>query len=180
MFNIRCAFRHLELLTRCDPCSGQISKIRLCYGLACYIIGPNFTRESDAQNAGNGVSEVQISKIFRGGMPPDPPNYVTYSRMIRSDFSLDPPLGCHDMIKITRDEFSGTTTGRHYGSTWVIRFVDFGKKVHDRCARCDGNEVFGGVRKVTIGDKSVDGVGDGGLMSGCQIPVNPTIKSSVT
>ncbi len=26
----------------------------------------------------------------------------------------------------------------------------------------------------------VDGVGDGGLMSGCQIPVNPTIKSSVT
>ncbi len=44
------------------------------------------------------------------------------------------------MIKITRDEFSGTTTGRHYGSTWVIRFVDFGKKVHDRCARCDGNE----------------------------------------
>ena len=44
------------------------------------------------------------------------------------------------MIKITRDEFSGTTTGRHYGSTWVITFVDFGKKVHDRCARCDGNE----------------------------------------
>ncbi len=84
------------------------------------------------------------------------------------------------MIKITRDEFSGTTTGGHYGSAWVIRFVDFGKKVHDRCVRCDGNEVFGSVRKVTIGDKSVDGVGDGGLMSGCQIPVNPTIKSSVT
>ena len=84
------------------------------------------------------------------------------------------------MIKITGDEFSGTTTGRHYGSTWVIRFVDFGKKVHDGCARCDGNEVFGSVRKVTIGDKSVDGVGGGGLMSGCQIPVNPTIKSSVT
>ena len=59
------------------------------------------------------------------------------------------------MIKITRDEFSGTTTGRHYRSTWVIRFVDFGKKVHDRCARCDGNDVFGSVRKVTIGDKSV-------------------------
>ncbi len=36
------------------------------------------------------------------------------------------------------------------------------------------------MRKVTIGDESVDGVGDGGLMSGCQIPVNPTIKSSVT
>ncbi len=36
------------------------------------------------------------------------------------------------------------------------------------------------MRKVTIGDKSVDGVGDGDLMSGCQIPVNPTIKSSVT
>ncbi len=84
------------------------------------------------------------------------------------------------MIKITRDEFGGTTTGRHYGSTWVIRFVDFGKKVHDSCARCDGNDVFSRVRKVTIVDKSVDGVGDGGLMSGCQIPVNPTIKSSVT
>ena len=83
------------------------------------------------------------------------------------------------MIKITTDEFSGTTTGRHYGSTWVIRIVDFGKKVHNRCARCDGNEVFGSVRKVTIGDKSVDDVGDGGLMSGCQIPVNPTIKISV-
>ncbi len=70
----------------------------------------------------------------------------------------------------------------HYESTWVIKFVDFGKKVHDRCARCDGNEVFGSVRKVIIGDKSVhvDGVGDGGWMSGCQIPVNPTIKSSVT
>ncbi len=47
------------------------------------------------------------------------------------------------MIKITGDEFSGTTTGGHYGSTWVIRFVDFEKKVRDRCARCDGNEVFG-------------------------------------
>ena len=58
--------------------------------------------------------------------------------------------------------------------------VDFGKKVHDRCARCDGNEVFGSVRKVTIGDKCVDSIGDGGLMSGSQIPVNPTIKSSVT
>ena len=80
------------------------------------------------------------------------------------------------MIKITRDEFSGTTAGGHYGPTWVIRFVDFGKKVHDRCARCDGNEVFGSVRKVTIADESVDG----GLMSGCQILVNPTIKSSVT
>ena len=38
--------------------------------------------------------------------------------------------------------------------------MDFGKKVHDRCARCDGNEVFGSVRKVTIGDESVDGVGN--------------------
>ncbi len=84
------------------------------------------------------------------------------------------------MIKITRDEFSGTTTGGHYGSTWVIRFVDFGKKVHDRYERCGGNEVFGHARKVTIGYKSVDGVGDGGLMCGCQISVNPTTKSSVT
>ncbi len=29
-----------------------------------------------------------------------------------------------------------------------------------------------------FGDKSVDGVGDGGLMSGCQIPVNSTIKQA--
>ena len=29
---------------------------------------------------------------FSGGGMPGPPNYVTYSRMIRSDFSLDPPL----------------------------------------------------------------------------------------
>ncbi len=84
------------------------------------------------------------------------------------------------MITITGDEFSGTTSCRHHGSTWVIRFVDFRKKVHDRLARCDINEVFGSVRKVTIGDKSVNGVGDGGLMSRCQIPVNLTIESSVT
>ncbi len=58
--------------------------------------------------------------------------------------------------------------------------MDFRKKVHDRCARCDRNEVFGSVRKVTIGDKSVNSVLNGGLMSGCQIPVNPTIRSSVT
>ncbi len=56
----------------------------------------------------------------------------------------------------------------------------FGKKAHGRCARCEGNEVFGSVKKVTIGDKSVDGVGDSGLMSGCQISANPTIQSSVT
>ncbi len=29
------------------------------------------------------------------------------------------------MIKITGDEFSGTTTGRHYGSTWVITLNNF-------------------------------------------------------
>ncbi len=90
MFNIRCAFRHLELLTRCALV--QAKYLKYGFVMVLHVIGPNFTRESDAQNAGNGVSEVQISKIFRGGMPPDPPNYVTYSRMIRSDFSLDPPL----------------------------------------------------------------------------------------
>ena len=90
MFNIRCAFRHLELLTRCALV--QAKYLKYGFVMVLHVIGPNFTRESDAQNAGNGVSEVQISKFFRGGMPPDPPNYVTYSRMIRSDFSLDPPL----------------------------------------------------------------------------------------
>ncbi len=89
MFNIRCAFRHLELLTRCALV--QAKYLKYGFVMVLHVIGPNYTRESDAQNAGNGVSEVQISKIFRGGMP-GPPNYVTYSRMIRSDFSLDPPL----------------------------------------------------------------------------------------
>ena len=54
--------------------------------------------------------------------------------------------------------------------------MDFGKKVHDRCARCDGNEVFVSVRKVTIGDKSVDGVGDGGLKASTTSRALPPIS----
>jgi hypothetical protein len=37
------------------------------------LLRSNFRTEFDAQNAGNGVSGVQISKIFQGGMPPNPP-----------------------------------------------------------------------------------------------------------
>ena len=37
------------------------------------LLKSNFRTEFDAQNAGNGVSRLQISKIFQGGMPPDPP-----------------------------------------------------------------------------------------------------------
>ena len=37
------------------------------------LLRSNFRTEFDAQNEGNGVSGLQISKIFQGGMPPDPP-----------------------------------------------------------------------------------------------------------
>jgi hypothetical protein len=56
------------------------------------LLRPNFRPESWAQNAGNGISGVQISKKFRGGMPPDPPSYARPRNMILSHFKLDPPL----------------------------------------------------------------------------------------
>ena len=56
------------------------------------LLRPNFRPESWAQNAGNGISGVQISKNFRGGMPPDPPSIASISAMIPSDLRLDPPL----------------------------------------------------------------------------------------
>ena len=56
------------------------------------LLRPNFRPESWAQNAGNGISGVQISKNFRGGMPPDPLSYARPRNMIRSEFNLDPPL----------------------------------------------------------------------------------------
>ncbi len=68
MFNIRCAFRHLELLTQC----ALVEANNLKYGSVIVLLGPDYMRECDAQNAGNGVSKVQISKNFRGRMPPDP------------------------------------------------------------------------------------------------------------
>ena len=46
-----------------------------------------------AQTAANGVSEVLDLKIFRGGMPSDPPNNaITIISLQRSDVPLDPPL----------------------------------------------------------------------------------------
>jgi hypothetical protein len=56
------------------------------------LLRPNFRPESWAQNAGNSISGVQISKKFRGGMPPDPPSIASISAMIPSDLRLDPPL----------------------------------------------------------------------------------------
>ena len=56
------------------------------------LLRPNFRPESWAQNAGNGISGVQISKNFRGGMPPDTPSIASISAMIPSDLRLDPPL----------------------------------------------------------------------------------------
>jgi hypothetical protein len=58
------------------------------------LLRPNFRPESWAQNAGNGISGVQISKNFRGGMPTDPPSIASISAMIPSDLRLDPPLDC--------------------------------------------------------------------------------------
>ena len=75
--------------------------------------------------------------------------------------------GCHDtIIKRTRDEFGRTTTNRDNGPTWVVRFVNFWKEVHDRCARCGGYEVFGSLREINGGDKALNGLRNGGLMSG--------------
>jgi hypothetical protein len=37
------------------------------------IVSINFSANLDAQNAGNGISELQISNIFWETMPPDPP-----------------------------------------------------------------------------------------------------------
>ena len=55
-----------------------------------FVEDRNFRRKYAAQNAGNGVSELQ--KIFGGGMPPDPPSYARSFQMLRSDYWLDPPL----------------------------------------------------------------------------------------
>jgi hypothetical protein len=37
------------------------------------LLRSNFRTEFDAQNEGNDVSGLQISKIFQGGMPSGPP-----------------------------------------------------------------------------------------------------------
>jgi hypothetical protein len=42
------------------------------------IVSINFGANLDAQNAGNDISGVQISNIFWGTTPPDPPNHVWY------------------------------------------------------------------------------------------------------
>ena len=50
-----------------------------------------------AQNSGNGISGLQISKLFQVGVPPDPPSYATSLNMLRSDFWLDPPRVLSDV-----------------------------------------------------------------------------------
>ena len=47
-------------------------------GHASPSIDRNLRRKYAAQIAGNGVSGLQISKIFRWGMPPDPPSYAWF------------------------------------------------------------------------------------------------------
>ena len=84
------------------------------------------------------------------------------------------------MIKEAGNEFSRATAGRDDRSTWVVGLVNLGKKVHDRSTWCGGDKVLGSFRKMARGDKVVNGVRNGGLMGGCQILVNPTVKSGVT
>jgi hypothetical protein len=53
------------------------------------LLRSNFRTEFDAQNAGNGVSGVQISKIFQGACPQTPLDYVVpphFGIMLQSDF----------------------------------------------------------------------------------------------
>jgi hypothetical protein len=50
------------------------------------IFGSNLRRKYAAQNAGNGVSGLQISKIVREGMPPDTPNFAS----IRATVTFQP------------------------------------------------------------------------------------------
>ena len=42
------------------------------------IVSINFGANLDAQNAGNGISVLQISKIFWGSTLPDPPIHAWY------------------------------------------------------------------------------------------------------
>jgi hypothetical protein len=44
----------------------QISPLKLCFEKL------RFSFKMCSQNAGNAISETQILKIYRGGMPPDP------------------------------------------------------------------------------------------------------------
>jgi hypothetical protein len=68
-----------------------------------FVEDRNLRRKYAAQNAGNGVSGLQISNIFRGGMPPDPPSYARSFQMLQSDYWLDPPLQFTDKhCKISR------------------------------------------------------------------------------
>ena len=45
------------------------------------------------------------------------------------------------MVKKTGNVFSWTTTGRHNGSSRIVRFVDFGEKVYDWSAGEVGEKV---------------------------------------
>ena len=65
-------------------------------------------RTCSAQNAGNRISGLQISKNFRGGMHPDPPSYARSLKMLRSDFWLDPPLLGDNFVSVwkTKHKFA--------------------------------------------------------------------------
>ena len=53
------------------------------------------------------------------------------------------------------EQLQANTIQAHTRSTWVVRLVNFGKKVHDRSAWCGGDEVLGSFRKVAKGDEMV-------------------------
>ena len=71
----------------------------------------NFKNNFDAQNAGNAISRLQISKIFWGRVPPDPPPGPPAGRglwprlwpsatVLRSDFMAPPLLYVFYLIKL--------------------------------------------------------------------------------
>jgi hypothetical protein len=102
------------------------------------LLRPNFRPESWAQNAGNGISGVQISKNFRGGMPPDPPSIASISAMIQSDLRLDPPLpythgntmkfaqkfyNCVIFVSLFKIIFYSNRLMTKFGATWATKVI---------------------------------------------------------
>ena len=76
-----------------------------------------------AQNAGNRISGLQISKIFRGGMPPDSPRYAMSLKMLRSDFWLDPPLYSPEYITPTQKKNINLQFSHYFLSVWELDYL---------------------------------------------------------
>ena len=87
------------------------------------LLRPNFRPESWAQNAGNGISGVQISKNFREGMPPDPPTIASISAMIPSHLRLDPPLAYHPFSPLLHTNLPAVNTKNSKRHIMIYPFI---------------------------------------------------------